>query len=123
MSIKERLKQIIENKKLNITEFASICEIPYNTLQNYLLGRRTIGIDAVTKINVHLNINSNWLLTGQEEMYRTETTTEEIPAKWLSTWWDEADEEHRHWLNIQMKRQFPEYAEWCEQEEKKDKEN
>jgi transcriptional regulator with XRE-family HTH domain len=127
MTIQDRLKQVIKSKKLKITDFANICDIPYRSVQGYLRGERMLGGNAIIKICTQLNINPNWLLIGQGEMHQTKTETKEITTKkitkWLSTWWDEADEEHRHWLNVQMKRQFPEYAEWCEQEDKKDKEN
>ncbi|HIE02721.1 MAG TPA: XRE family transcriptional regulator [Thiotrichaceae bacterium] len=74
MTIKERLKLVMEHNNLNLKEFSSQCETPYNTLQNYLLGRRKIGIDTITKIHVQLNINTNWLLTGQGEMYERKGT-------------------------------------------------
>ena len=119
MCIGNRLKQIIKNQKLKITEFASICEIPYNSVQNYLTDKRTINVNAVIKICTRLNINSHWLLTGQGEMYQTkpspvETTLEPI-LEWFNKCWKEADEKHRIWLEVQMGKCFPEYAQWLKE--------
>jgi transcriptional regulator with XRE-family HTH domain len=125
MAIGERLKNAVKSKKLKLTEFAEQSKIPYATLQKYTANKMVPGGELVIKICTELGISIDWLLTGQGEMYRTKTeatkeTTKGI-TKWLSTWWDGANEEDKHWLNGQMKRCFPEYAEWCEQEEKKDK--
>jgi transcriptional regulator with XRE-family HTH domain len=128
MSVGKRLRQAIINKGINLKEFSKNSKIPYRTLQEYLTDSRMPGGESLIKIDAELSINISWLLTGKGKIYQTETTTKEIPTekwitKWLSTWWKGADEEDKHWLNGQMKRQFPEYAEWREQEEKKDKEN
>jgi DNA-binding transcriptional MerR regulator len=70
MKVSLKLRELISTERLNIKEFSKVCGIPYNTLQNYLLERRTIGVDALTKISVHLNVNLNWLLTGVGPMYQ-----------------------------------------------------
>ena len=120
MMIEKRLKQIIQDNNLNIKDFSHICDIPYRSLQNYLRGERTIGIDALIKINVQLGININWLLTGKGEMYKEMPIQSDLnyTLNWLNEWWENADEKHRNWLEVQMKRCFPEYAEWIAQQEK-----
>ena len=119
MCIGNRLKQIIKNQKLKITEFASICEIPYNSVQNYLTDKRTININAVIKICTRLDINSHWLLTGQGEMYQTKSDRNEVISapvlEWLNKWWENADEKHRYWLEVQMENYFPEYGKWVKE--------
>ncbi|MDM8561041.1 helix-turn-helix transcriptional regulator [Candidatus Parabeggiatoa sp. HSG14] len=124
MTIGKRLKNAIKNKGLKLTEFAKKSEIPYRNLQGYIADEMIPGGKSLIKI-AELGVSTDWLLTGKGEMYQTkatskETTTEKEITNWLSTWWKGADEEHRHWLNVQMKRYFPEYASWCEQEKKKE---
>jgi len=41
---------------------------------------------------------------------------------WLNEWWEKTDEKHRIWLEVQIKRCFPEYAEWLAQQEKLEQE-
>lgn len=69
MSIKNRLKYIIDCNNLNLKEFSEITNIPYRTLQNYLLGLREPNIDILKKLSTQLGININWLLTGEGEPY------------------------------------------------------
>ncbi|HAI68975.1 MAG TPA: XRE family transcriptional regulator, partial [Gammaproteobacteria bacterium] len=69
MTTQHRLKEIMLANKLNLKEFSEKIKIPYRTLQNYLLGKRTIRMDALTNICIHMGINLNWLATGKGEMY------------------------------------------------------
>ncbi|MEK8017153.1 MAG: helix-turn-helix transcriptional regulator [Candidatus Parabeggiatoa sp.] len=121
MSISKRLREIIDTKGMNLTEFSKVTEIPYRTLQNYVSGERPIKIDILTKIYTQTGISLSWLLTGKGEMYERKGT-EKVETlggaiEWLNEWWDGADEKHRHWLEVQMRRCFPEYATWADKEE------
>jgi phage repressor protein C with HTH and peptisase S24 domain len=69
MSINERLKILIKVLKLSLKEFSEKTEVPYQSLQNYLRGERTPTIENLIKLSSHLNINLNWLLTGEGEMF------------------------------------------------------
>ena len=40
---------------------------------------------------------------------------------WLEDFWKDADEERRTWLIVEMKRVYPEFREWLESKEKKEK--
>jgi transcriptional regulator with XRE-family HTH domain len=119
MTIQDRLKQIIKSKRLKITEFANICDIPYRSVQGYLYGERMLGGNAIIKICAQLNVNPNWLLMNKGEMHQTkpssnETTLEPI-LEWFNKWWEDADEKHQHWLEVQMGKCFPEYAQWLKE--------
>ena len=111
MNISNRLKLIISTSNINIKTFSELTGIPYRSLQNYLSGDRTIGVDALNKIHVQLNVNLNWLITGEGEMY-TEKMPKEPPIEWLTEWLENTDEKNRNWLEIQMKRCFPEFEQW-----------
>ncbi|HIE02638.1 MAG TPA: XRE family transcriptional regulator [Thiotrichaceae bacterium] len=121
MNINERLKKVILLKNKSLKDFSEYSKIPYITLQQYLSGKRKPPIDFLIKIKTHSNISIDWLLTGQGEMYEKKGT-EKVETlvgtiEWLNEWWDGADEKHRHWLEVQMKRCFPEYAQWASKEE------
>jgi len=125
MSIGKRLRQAIINKGMNLKEFSKNSKIPYRTLQEYLTDSRMPGGESLIKIDAELSINISWLLTGKGEIYRENKPKEKITTfkselflNWLNKWWENADEKHRNWLEIQLKRCFPEYAEWLEQQKK-----
>ena len=69
MDIPERLKIAIKESGHNMKEFCILCGIPYTTMQNYVLGERKIGIDALIKINTQMSISVDWLLTGAGDMF------------------------------------------------------
>lgn len=70
MSISERLKQVVEAKSLNIKEFSEISTIPYRSIQNYLRNEREPNVEALIKLKDTMNIDINWLLTGEGKMFR-----------------------------------------------------
>lgn len=69
MSISKRLKQVIEDKNLNIKAFSEISNIPYRSVQNYLRNEREPNVEALIKLKEAMNIDINWLLTGEGKMY------------------------------------------------------
>lgn len=77
MNIKERLKNILTEKALSITDAAARCDIPYRSLQNYLRGEREPNAEALISIGTHLGINIDWLLTGRGSMYLSEQAKRE----------------------------------------------
>ena len=67
----ERIKAIIEDKKVSPRQFAMEIGFNYSTLNNYLTGRRTT-IDSLLPcaiISSYVDIDSSWLLTGKGSMY------------------------------------------------------
>ncbi|EAR2441479.1 helix-turn-helix domain-containing protein [Salmonella enterica subsp. enterica serovar Sandiego] len=75
-SISRRLKMVLDNQSLSITDAAAKCEIPYRSLQNYLRGEREPKVDALISISTRLGISIDWLLTGHGAMYRTSNQIE-----------------------------------------------
>ena len=80
MSISERLKQVIEDKNLNIKAFSEISGIPYRSIQNYLRNEREPNVEALIKLKEAMNIDINWLLIGEGKMYRN-LPNDELKAK------------------------------------------
>lgn len=65
MSIKERLREAMDDKSLTIKALSDLSKIPYRSLQNYLRGEREPNAEALIAISTHLNISIDWLLTGK----------------------------------------------------------
>lgn len=65
----ERLKRIVQEKAAGrYTVFAKNAGIAASTFQNYMNGRLPHP-EHLIRINGIYNINMNWLLTGEGEMY------------------------------------------------------
>lgn len=69
MDIKDRLNFLIDKLKLSYSKFSQITKIPYASIQNYVYGKRVPTIENLQKIHIHLNVNLNWLLTGEGDMF------------------------------------------------------
>lgn len=69
MGIGIRLKEVLKDQDLTIKEVSKRCDIPYRTLQNYLLGEREPNAKALATIGTQLGISLDWLLTGEGNMY------------------------------------------------------
>ncbi len=129
MMIKDRLKIIIDLLGLNLKDFSRKTGIPYPTLLQYLSGKREPVPENLKKIAIHLNVNLNWLLTGEGEPFikKKPINIKDIPLenmkRWLEEFWQNATDEERAWLKIEFMRVFPEYKEWLlkkEQEQSED---
>ncbi|MDG6267225.1 helix-turn-helix domain-containing protein [Glaesserella parasuis] len=81
MSISNRLREVMEYKGLNIKAFAELLDVPYRTLQNYLLNERDPNAEILTKIGDVLNVDLNWLMLGKGEMFRSTMNEYELNEK------------------------------------------
>ncbi len=70
MSIALRLKKLREEKNLNQVEFASLIGISQAAISHYERGEREPTADIISKIADKLNVNLNWLLTGEGSMFQ-----------------------------------------------------
>ena len=66
MNTSTRLKHIMEAKGFNLKTFAEQADIPYRTLQNYILSGREPSAEALMKLHTRLGINLNWLVSLTE---------------------------------------------------------
>ena len=69
MSINNRLREVMEYKGLSIKAFAELLDVPYRTLQNYLLNERDPSAEVLIKISDVLKVDLNWLMCGKGEMF------------------------------------------------------
>ena len=72
MSIKERLRLVIESQKLTVKDFAELVDTPLRTVHNYLNSGKEPSMEFLSKVSKKFNINLNWLLLNQEDMFLTE---------------------------------------------------
>lgn len=81
MSISNRLREVMEYKGLNIKTFAELLDMPYRTLQNYLLNERDPSAEVLIKVSDVLNVNLNWLMRGEGDMFRSSMNESELNEK------------------------------------------
>jgi transcriptional regulator with XRE-family HTH domain len=119
MSIGKRLKKAIKDTGMKMTDFSKKSGIPYRTIQGHVADINTPSSELIIKICKELHISTDWLLTGQGEMYQIKSDRNKVTSvpvlEWLNKWWEETDEKHQHWLEVQMGKCFPEYAQWLKE--------
>lgn len=71
--INKRVLYILDAKFLSKNAFAAMLEVSQPVLTHIASGRNKPGLDLITKILVKFpDISPDWLLLGQEPMYRVE---------------------------------------------------
>lgn len=78
MNTSERLKRIMEVKGFNLKTFAEQADIPYRTLQNYILSGREPNAEALMKLHTRLGINLNWLVSGDGQMFNSKLEVSDL---------------------------------------------
>lgn len=68
----KRLRELQKVLQLSIKEFAEKSGLPYTTLQSYLLNKRSPSAENINKIAKVFNVNVNWLMTGNGDMFLIE---------------------------------------------------
>lgn len=71
----------MEYKGLNIKAFAELLNAPYRTLQNYLLNEQDPGAEFLIEISDVLNVDLNWLMLGEGEIFRSSLHVNELTGK------------------------------------------
>lgn len=69
MCISERLKLVLDAKNMTVTEFSNVTGISYRSAMNYLNEGREPSSDVLIKIHNGLDIDINWLLVGNGNMF------------------------------------------------------
>jgi len=65
-----RIKEIREYKKMKQSEFASVLGVKQANMSHMENHGSKVSIETLRKLISVLNIDVNWLLTGQGEMFR-----------------------------------------------------
>ena len=69
--LKDNLKKIRKELDLSVAKLAAKLEIPAMTLTNYERGERTPSAQLFIQLNKKLNVNLNWFVTGEGQMFNT----------------------------------------------------
>jgi transcriptional regulator with XRE-family HTH domain len=70
--MKTRIEQLIDKEQLTPSKLADLVGVQRSSISHILSGRNNPSLDFVQKILVQFkNINSDWLLFGKGEMYKT----------------------------------------------------
>ena len=112
----ERLKKVLKILELNTKKAAELTDIPYRTLQNYLLNLREPTVTNLVKIATRLGINLHWLLTGEGSMWakKEDKVGKEKFIDWINHFYETASEKEINWFEVQFEKCFPEFREWKE---------
>lgn len=65
----ERLKKIRNYYKYTVNEIADVLEIKPRTYGSYEREENNVSIELVTSLCKKLNVNANWFVTGEGEMF------------------------------------------------------
>lgn len=71
---KENLKKIRKELGLSVAKLAEKLEISHNTLAGYEYQKRTPPITFCVQLYTKLNINLNWFVSGEGEMFNHKIT-------------------------------------------------
>ncbi|MCD8378436.1 MAG: helix-turn-helix domain-containing protein [Candidatus Gastranaerophilales bacterium] len=67
--IEENLKKIRTELGLSVAKFADKLEMSANTITNYEQNRREPSLNLFVQLNKKLNVNLNWFVSGEGEMF------------------------------------------------------
>ena len=133
MEFKDRLAELFKVLNTSQTKLAKATGVGRSSFSLYLSGKKTPTITVAIKVAIVTNVSLNWLLLGKGPMFRDELApkNEEVrmrspsygpPSpkdnikKWLDVFWEQADPDERIWLMVELKKRFPEFAEWLKKE-------
>lgn len=66
VAIIQRIKGLISEKNLNMSQFANRINCEQKTVNNYLNGKRKLSLGFVESIIITFKLDANWLLFGTE---------------------------------------------------------
>ncbi len=104
LDINNRIANVRKVNSLRQKEFSQKLQISQGYLSEVENGKKKPSIEMLIGIyNLFGDkINMDWLFTGKGQMFKEDTTPE-----WLNDWWQQADDEHRTWLKIQLSQTPP----------------
>ena len=126
ITIHDRIKKLRTHYGYTLTAFAKILGFSHNYLSEVENRKTKPSLVLLYRISMNTTVNLHWLLTGEGEMLRgvpasrvtdiADRPREQL-KQWIDDFWKDADEDERAWLIVEMKRQFPEFADWLKKTE------
>lgn len=65
----ENLKKIRKTLNFSVNELADKIGIPARTIGGYERNERKMSLEIVTQLCKNLNVNANWFVTGEGDMF------------------------------------------------------
>lgn len=65
----ERIKEIRTKLNLSVAKLADKIGIPARTITGYERGERTPSMEFLASLSTVLNVNANWFVTGEGEIF------------------------------------------------------
>ncbi len=65
----ERIKEIRTKLNLSVAKLADKIGIPARTITGYERGERTPSMEFLASLSTILNVNANWFVTGEGEIF------------------------------------------------------
>lgn len=76
MQCSDRIRRIMSDNSLNITDFSSKIGISKRTVESYLQLGRLPGPEFLAALSTHLGVSASWILTGEGSPYNNDHTIE-----------------------------------------------
>ena len=70
-TIGQKIRQLAADNELSLRELAERSGIPYRSMQNYVSDKQQPGADALTKLRACVDVDLNWLLSGDDPSSRS----------------------------------------------------
>lgn len=104
----------------SLRAFARDVGISDSVLRQYLSGKSEPTRPVLIALASAAGVDLAWLATGEGRCRQLDEggpiPVEDLPVEsmrtWLLDWWRSASKDERVWLQIEMARCFPEYADW-----------
>jgi transcriptional regulator with XRE-family HTH domain len=121
-----RIRLIRQMVRLNQKDFAKSLGLSQTFISSVETNVSRLTILHLAKITNNYNVNLNWLITGEGEIFKGAAPRQAINPKdapkerikeWMDEFWGKATDDQRIWLIIEFARHFPEYADWVKQGE------
>jgi len=120
-NIGERIKQL--RISLNMTQrgFGSALGTSASYISELEKGKSKPGYDLIFTLYKIYNVSLVWLIAGEGEMSHNKKAGPSQPTEdvrkaeiksWLDYYWDNAEEDEKGWLRIEMKKKFPEFMDF-----------
>lgn len=71
----DNLKKIRNTLNISIVELSSKINIPQRTITSYEQKERLCSVKFINHLNKYLNVNANWFVTGNGEMFLKKYST------------------------------------------------
>lgn len=90
----QNIKKLKQKLNLSTPQMAQTLGVSASTLSSYERSVRTPSLDFATLLYEKLNVNLNWFISGEGEVFNTPTSNEEFRNSEMLTLIDEALKRH-----------------------------